>query len=556
MDRAASAPSSKLARFFGAVPKALWCVFLAYIVVCIVLDVAVAPFLDFRCKWLVSFWGFALLPLALVIGGACCVLARRLPRSLSHPFLAKHGFTVFVLAAGVLLFCVESVLMHGGYFIGSDVGWGLMIRFDDPRGLTAHYFIFPNKYFIGGLISTMYSFGYAIGADPHLALLELNCLVVTVSVCLTGFTARALGGTRCGLCAFALAFVFIGFSPYFMVAYTDTFGLIFTTSILCLYACCKHPVKWPLMTFLAVVGCNIKPTSLAAFGGAVLVSGCLWLKGWLARRKAGRDGSEKSIVRPRTFGRAKLFTFAGMAACSVIGVILASGLVSITRDQVGITLVPNHEVVPAHYLMMGFNDNYDGTFNNADCQQSWAADSAEEMTESDLAVWRTRVHMLGPSGVLHLMVKKNLINYDNGDFQFYRPDPALMDEVRGDGPLVQRFYGIQETPYGEGAPQMADSDQVPSPWAWIAQVLWFLTLAGVAFCWFRKRPTPAEMAATVALLLLSGFLLLFECSARYLYLYSSFYVILGVRGWQAFGQHAARRLMCRRDVPNCTREIA
>ena len=128
MDRAASAPSSKLARFFGAVPKALWCVFLAYIVVCIVLDVAVAPFLDFRCKWLVSFWGFALLPLALVIGGACCVLARRLPRSLSHPFLAKHGFTVFVLAAGVLLFCVESVLMHGGYFIGSDVGPDDQIR--------------------------------------------------------------------------------------------------------------------------------------------------------------------------------------------------------------------------------------------------------------------------------------------------------------------------------------------------------------------------------------------------------------------------------------------
>lgn len=538
---AAAAPS-KLARFFGAVPKALWYVFLVYIVACIVLDVAVAPFLDFRCKWLVSYWGIALLPLALVIGVACCALARRLPRRPSRPFLARRGFAIIVLGGGAFLFCIESVLMHGGYFIGTDVDWGLMIRFDDPRVLTAHYSIYPNNYFMGGVIAAAYSFGQAIGADPHLTLLEINCFVVTVSVCLTGFTARALGGTRCGLCAFALAFAFIGLSPYFMVAYTDTFGLICTTSILCLYACCKHPVKWPLMTFVAVVGCNLKPTSLAAFGGAVLVSSCLWLKGWLVSRKTSKKDSEESSEGSRFFGRAKLLTFAGMAACSMIAVVLAGGLVSVTRDQVGITLVPNHEVVPAHYLMMGFNDKYDGTFNNADCQQSWAADSAEEMTESDLAVWRTRVGMLGPSGVLHLMVKKNLIVYDNGDFQFYRPDPALMDQVRGNDPLVQWFYGIQETPYGDDAPQMADPDQVPSPWAWIAQVLWFLTLSGVALCLLRKRPTPPEMAATVALLLLSGFLLLFECSGRYLYLYSSFYVILAVRGWQIFGQQAARWL--------------
>lgn len=552
MNDATTAPS-KLARFFGAVPKALWYVSLVYVVACIVLDVVVAPFLDFRCKWLLSYWGFALLPLAFAVGVACCALARRLPRGLSHPFLMKHGFAIIVLGCGALLFCVESILVHGGYFIGTDVDWGLMIRFDDPALLASYYSINPNNHFMGGIYAAVYSFGQAIGADPHLTLLELNCLIVTVSVCLTAFTARALGGTRCGLCAFALAFVFIGFSPYFMVAYTDTFGLICTTSILCLYACCKHPVKWPLMTFMAVVGYNLKPTALAVFAGAMLVSVCLWFKGWLTSRKASKKDPGAPSEGFRFFGRAKLLTFAGVVACSIVAVVLASNLASATRDQVGVPTAPEYALVPAHYLMMGFNDKYDGMFNHPDRMQSRTAGSPEEMTEADLAVWWTRVRVLGPDGVLHLMVKKSLINYDSGDFQFYRPDPTFMDQVRGNDPLVQRFYGIQETPYSDDAPHTADADQVPSPWAWIAQVLWFLTLLGVAFCFFRKRPTPPEMAAAVALLLLSGFLLLFECNARYLYLYSSFYVILGVRGWQVFGQQAVRWLEKRKgNAPTCS----
>lgn len=508
-----------VARIAGALPKVPWYAFLAYIVLCLVLNVAVAPFVEFRYKVSISSWGILFLAGGVALGVLCCWSARTvaLPKP-SQPFLARHGFGAFVAVGVVVLLILQAVIVGGAYFIEDEADWEIMLSFEDPLVLSSYYSVCSNNYFLGGIFAIMAKACYGLGGtDPALVAVCGSCVCITTSICLASFVARRIGGAKCGICAFLLMFVFIGLSPHLLIPYSDAYGMLFTTVLLWLYVCVPNPVRWPLMSLVAACGYHVKPTVLAIFGAAALVSACLWL--------AKRPQEEKLSKR-------RALTFAGVLAACVAAAALGVVCVLATEAQVGVKTYPEEEAVPAHYLMMGFNSRYDGTFNTDDRNHSWQYHTRAEMTEADMEVWRTRVRTLGPGGIFQLMVRKNLINYDNGDMLFGRLASNKPGEYHGTSPAIMAFYGIELPGGGESQPP----NGAISPWMVIAQALWFMVLAGIALCFLRRRPSKAEMAMAFALLLLSGFLLLFECSARYLFLYMPCYVVLAVRGWQAFGQ--------------------
>lgn len=524
--KAKPALRSPSARFFYGVPKACWYVFLGYIALCVVLNVAVAPFVEFRYRWTLAPANILFLVGAIGVGILCCKGVRSvhlaLPRS---PFLRVHGFAVFVALGSVVLLVLQALILAGAFYLEGDADWTIMLMLDDEQLLRGYYSAIPNNYFLGSIFYLMGQACAAVGFENvGLVAAAGGCVCVTASCAMTAFVARRIGGSKCGACTFGLLFVFVGLSPHVMVPYSDTYAMVFTCGILCLYACVKHPAKWPLMTLVAAVGYHVKPTVLAIFGAVLLVSACLWL---------ARRGQAEPSVAPRS----KVPAFAGALACSVLAVVVGFGAVAAVEAPMGIERNPERELVSAHYLMMGANPEFDGTFNSGDRSFSWEHPAPDEMAAADVQQWKNRLSAMGPDGTLALLVRKNLINYSNGDAMFGRLWTNADGEYFGNNPGLMAFYGIEEP--AVGAERSFGNDQV-TPWQCVAQLLWFLVLVGIVLGALRRQPTAPELAMALALLLLSGFLLIFESSARYLFLYLPFYGVLGVRGWQALVQYRAR----------------
>lgn len=522
--QAPTKPSAQVplaARIFNAIPRVIWYVFLAYIVLCIVLNVVVAPFVDYRYQWLISSYGWAFLLVGVALGLGLCAAARRvrLPQ-VTSPFLKAHGFGLFVGAGSVVLFVLELCILKGGYFTSHDMDWTLMLMVDNPEVQINYYSLYPNNVFLGGILTSWTALSNAMGLDPLFVSALVGCASITVSVCLAAFIARRMGGTKLGACAFLLLFVFVGMNENIFVPYSDSYGIFFTTAILFFFVCVAHPAKWPLIVFLTYMGCNVKPTVVAVLAAIVVVNGCLWV----AKRIRG-EGSPIPVKR-----------VAAVTASCVVALLLSWCAVALVKDQVEVEPNPDGAMTPAHYLKLGLNDEYDGMYNLDDAIRSAEAATPEMQIEANLRIAQSRLRKLGVPGVVHLLVKKNLNTYNKGELLNPAEHELYYEEVRGNNGLVQGFYGIYQ---GEDEEHRVHSGSTPSPWSYIAQVLWFMILVGIGLEFFRKRPAPAEMVMAIALLLLSGFLLIFECGSRYLYLFSPFYVLLATRGWQTFTHFTA-----------------
>ncbi|MCI9129407.1 MAG: hypothetical protein HFJ65_03685 [Eggerthellaceae bacterium] len=535
-----SASRQRLVRFFNGIPRAFWLAFLAYIAITIALNVCVAPFVHYRHKAMLASFGFIFLPLGLALGCAGCLLARKLGAKIRQAmserasslssFATRHAFGIFVGICTVVLFAIQLMAAHGCNPWSRGTDFTQLQVFGNPTFLSAYLSIYPNNQFICGVYYIIHQICGVTGMDdPYLATIYVGCASVALSCAAAAFIARRIGGNICGACTYLVLFAFVGLDPNILIPYTDAYGMIFVTGTLLAYACGRGLSKWPLMVLLTYMGYSMKPIALAAFAGCALVSICTHLANWLEER---RQGTSSAGVWKERAGK-----FAKGAACCILAFAVSFGAVSATKGVHGLTTHPEEALSPAHFLMMGFNAKYDGTYNFEDIDQSFQFHSPQEMYEADMAVWKTRVRMLGPVGVAELMVKKNLINYNSGVFAYSMLHYIQELYVLGDNELIQGFYGV--APVSEGNLDADSESFAPSPYECGAQAIWFMVLAGIVLGLLRKRPTGVEMAISIALLMVSVFLLLFEPSARYLYIYSPLFVVLGVRGWQALGRTRA-----------------
>lgn len=63
----------------------------------------------------------------------------------------------------------------------------------------------------------------------------------------------------------------------------------------------------------------------------------------------------------------------------------------------------------------------------------------------------------------------------------------------------------------------------------MAQFVWLFVLSGCALGLLRPRSTNGEAVAVASLLAVSAFLVVFECRARYLFLYAPYFMLVAAR---------------------------
>ena len=191
---------------------------------------------------------------------------------------------------------------------------------------------------------------------------------------------------------------------------------------------------------------------------------------------------------------------AAMLCCVAIAAASAFSVkhILVTRKK----LPAEKSMTITHYLMMGLNSETEGVYSSDDVKYSRNIGDKKARQEANIKIIRERLEKMGFNGFAKTALR---------NFYFNKPEAF-------------RF---------------------------LAQAIWFFTLLCICFSAFRKGSAYSGIISLVALSLFgeSIFLLLFECRARYLFLYLPLFLILAAVGLAA-STDFCKKIIFERKIEN------
>ncbi|MBQ6455362.1 MAG: glycosyltransferase family 39 protein [Eggerthellaceae bacterium] len=516
-------PEGGIAGFARAVPAFLQSVYAIYLALAFIAALCIAPFVEYACKPSLTDYNALFAIVGIAIGLAiCAIVSRTIVKQRTRQSSPRNHFGLIIVIGSICLLAIQIIIFLGCRF---ETGWDVMrlVQMSNDaqtmyaETLPEYYSIYPNQLFLGGLFRRIGTIASFLGvSDVYAALTICSLVCVNVSIAFAAFTAEKLAGKAAGYFTFAIAALLIGINPWILVPYSDTFAMPATTLQFWAYFCIKKKqVRWPIIAICAYIGYCIKPTAIFALAAICIVAFCRFL------RRKQLDKTESSHSAKETIG-------AIIATCLACAIAFAF---TIYVKDFGIEVDQNRSFGIPHYLMMGANGETNGIFSSDDVGISLSASTAEERSKMNIAEWKKRIAENGFLGCGILAARKTLTNYTDGTFAF-GIEGAFFQSVQGDNETLKWFFGI---------------DSSDPPYAVIAQILWFLVLFGTIWGSIpRKTANHKAAAIAIALLFLSVFLMVFECRARYLYLFAPSFVVLSSAGWLYLANLIAKRRTSKR----------
>lgn len=418
--------------------------------------------------------------------------------------IERKKLLMIMAAASVLVYGVQLVIIRHIWF---ETGWDVTCvyydavhRAEDGALLGAHeYFTTsPNNIMLTFVFSNICRILYLAGIRGYYPVL---CCIGALLVNASGFlvfliACRLTMSVKTALVTWCIYVVLIGLSPWMCVPYSDVYAIWFPIVIFYLYIAkperlAGKAAKWAGIGFLTKFGYEIKPTVSIITIAIVLI---------LTVHLLEKEDRKKTC-----------FEILFLGAGCLLGVAFSV----YAEKYMGFLPDRNKDLPVAHYLMMGQNDDTYGVFSGADRSFTLQFATREEKIRNDLRVAKERIVSRGIGGNIRFYLIKNMVNYDNGTFSWaYEGDFFKDVSVREDGfsIFLRNIY------YPDGRYHRIYST--------VCQGIWILTLAGgVGIVFDRNRMS--FVVPALAVLGLTLFLLLFEARARYLFLYTPVYMLMG-----------------------------
>lgn len=444
----------------------------------------------------------------LVFLGAIGLLFFLLPygklRTVSRPLLTL-GVLYFILFL-LQIFWVSRTYFYTGWDV-SLMRWRIehILLGGSMQEISADvgYSIYPNNLFLFYVLYLVQKAALLFSVrQPYLVCIYLSCLSVNISCFLGNFVMRRLSGNALIRVLYTvISTLFILFSPWIVIPYSDTFGMFFVVLGLWALICVQRPVfKWPLLAFASIVGYLVKPTCLFPLFAGLL----LYLPPLIA-----------SI-------RTKLKELCIIGA-SVAIFLVTWPLVPIwVQHTFSFELYPELKIPYTHYIMMGMNKDGMGGFNGDDYALSVSIHNYNERKQAIRERINYRLATYTREEKAKLFVDKLLMNFNDGTFA-WNGEGAFFDVVfEHDNPINELY---KEMFYPDGAFYQI--------FRTIAQGIWLQILLGLPFAALTGKEHTREKAAVMVVLAgLLVFVMLFEARARYLYLYSPAFLILSLCGYE------------------------
>ena len=493
------------------------------ILVVFVLVVALSASASYACKhqftanrqWLFLAIGLGILT---VLALAAFALRGRLDGA-KRALGKKRSFSIAVTLGAVLLLAAQCYVVRGAWF---ETGWdtATISQVFHPEALTHYLSVYPNQVFLYCAFRVVAKIGLILGIQTsYLSLVLGGCLCVSLAVWFSAFSAKAVFGYAVGYATLVVSFSFVGLSPWIMVPYSDAYGILCPSVVLFCYCVLGDTkAKWLTISFFSVIGYFIKPTAIFALAAILVVE--LYFA-FTRRRGKGNGRGLRS------------FAISALSLC--LGIALAYGVSGAMR-HLSPSLDDERAFSVTHFLMMGANTATNGVYYDSDVAFSQSYSSKAERQSANVQVWKDRLCDLGPAGIAKLTAKKTLCSFADGTFAWAFEEIFWVAE-HGANERIRSFYGI-----GDFSSDEADANAKAFQCA--SQVAWLMLLLGAGLGFTRKNVRKGELVAYLSLVALALFLAVFECRARYLYLYLPYFVMLGVAGWAGIG----KALLGRRGV--------
>ena len=516
-----------------------------FLVLVLVADVLVFPMEGFAWKR----EEFVLSNGVLLLGGAATVFAllmvmtsntgRTLVLRLSkQQKMVDRGVIIVTL----VLFVVQVAAVHSYVFTqGWDAGrltwdgWRLAHRDGFKVQYYSHY---PNNLLLLRLVQLCMKAAVALGADHPIVGIFLfdilNCMACATALLCIYYVLRRIASVECALVGYVLGVMLLWTSPWASIMYSDAIMLATPIVGIVMVLAARHQVGWrsALLWFVfgatMLIGYRIKPQQVFLLFSVVMM-------GTLSLLYLSRGGHEQRKPHLKRLGT---------SACAVaLGVVVAMTAANVATSRLSSKLDEDARIGWQHYLMMGLNSEVGGVYAAKDVRYSFSFEDRASRTRGNLERVVERLQQMGIGGTAHLLLDKLLTNYGDGSFAwdmegyFVAEEPAWSDDFLSPLTLSLYYPGSKNIPMGSHY----DS------WMTYEQAVWLVVLLLCPFGMLLRVGDDktltvgddgarnddclfVETIAALTLLMLSVFELLFEARARYLYSFSTLYVLLAALG--------------------------
>lgn len=316
---------------------------------------------------------------------------------------------------------------------------------------------------------------------------------------------------------FLLYSLFVILSPWKMSPYTDTYGMVFPVICIYLYICSGKAEKlWTKYVLVALsltsgmIGGFIKPSAYLGVFAVVLAEAIALIKDYKGKMKF--IAVEFLLLIILYLGKEQCFNY--------------------IINDIGLDFNPEIEMGWQHYFMMGLNEETTGGYNVEDgIMVGKYQTSRNDRIAAEMRIAKDRIEERGVAGSIYFWLKKMVRVFNDGTFAWY-----------SEGVHIEDYYpenlasNTTSTTFWRGMvwPNAPHSGRYKT----FCQLIWLFCLIGVPGITLCKREKCEEYAIlTICFLGIFFYQILFEASARYLYLFIPLVVVISVCGMWRYAEY-------------------
>ncbi|SEI48171.1 hypothetical protein SAMN02910453_0484 [Lachnospiraceae bacterium A10] len=459
--------------------------------------------------------------LKLVFGLLMIIVIYLLMKVIMSRISYKYTYYIILGLVSALLLTAQIYIVYHYFFISGWDSYYLIATAQyvanngdmsnpDMMPIFGYFSTYPNNLFLTFIYTVL------VKITNHLWFTDNNYLVILCFQCLLNTLAglfmslsirKVTGNDALALTGTFIYAVFVGLSPWNCVPYSDQMTLIFPILVIYIYLLKTDKnvllaIKWMMIFGLVYAGYSIKP-QVAIVLIAIMIGQFL-----------------KLIAKEFSFKKTW-----GAIVGGLVGLLLSVFIVNVTVNSLDIPINEEGAYGLAHFAMMGANTDRMGVWAGEDVMFSSTFETKAERDAADWKVFKERISEMGVSGVYMQAVRKTLTNYNDGTFAWWKEGGFLLyphEDVSAVDTTLKLIYNIE-----------TEGGTYNKAWSSVMQCIWLailILLIPAAFLKNEKYGT--EMVVIfLAILGLSLFEMIFECRARYLYLYAPVYVMTAVVGF-------------------------
>lgn len=462
------------------------------------------------------------------IGIFVCVIAVFLLMYFLFTELRKRNFLKFlsfdfdkaVKILTCILFIAQiyisfNIIFDTGWDSGAITGAARLLASGNSEGAFANYpfSIYPNNLFLL-FVETFFiklndAFGVFLDRQSLMGIVIVNCIINSFACYLIYKSVSLYIEKSFALLGFLLGVALFGLSPWIVICYSDSFGLLFPVLSFWLFfkpskSTVSKCINLSLAVFTGCLGYFIKPQCAIMLIALIIIG---------------------LIYNFRLKDKKVLLKSGVSAICLILSLLIIKTGISTTCKRFNYNPEPDKKFGMTHFLMMGLNPDRGGVYSDQDVAYSDSFTNPKERQKANIDCFTKRLKTMGPIGYAKYLTKKTLTVYNDGTFawgvegSFYvyvpeNPNTKASRLLRG------IYYTNEQGIYSKY-------------FALFEQTVWITVILFAVLAVFTRSSDKNKMALAALMLTIIGltvFEWLFEARARYLYTCAPIYCILAAFG--------------------------